>query len=431
MFCTEAVFSCFQSSSTNQRFSRNVARRSRISAPSRQETGFANSNRRQFSRRARTSPTRRQQNGFSDAIRRRQTTFSQIRNRPPSNPRTSSIIRNRNRNFRLRPNWNRSRFSNVRFGRLINSGSRNIPQRHSSISHQQRISIQPSNQANNRMVSVPKSLLTELLQNARRLNRKLNSNQVETMSGTVTQPPIRLTISPNNIANSLTSNIGNQLQNLLQWNQIQNVLDSSIQQRIPSLPSSLSFQPNIGESFGNDQALLILPTMTPQIIIAPQPKPTVPEYKPSQFDIALQAHILDELGFENLVTDTPDAAEVHQQQPQKKPKKTKIVINTNTKSKHTAQNNSKVSINQQGNNNPSLQQIAAVTSTTLKPIRIVFSGQQTSLMTDAVTTPAPAGQISVNNNQISVNNNQKLIITPSGNYTIQHLPNSNNGFQIA
>jgi hypothetical protein len=117
------------------------------------------------------------------------------------------------------------------------------------------------------------------------------------------------------------------------------------------------------------------------------------------------------------VTDAPDASDVKQPPRRKpKPKKTQLVINTKSQPKKQP------SVKQPTNSNQGLAHIAGATMTTLKPIRIMFNAQQMAPVTNTATTPMPG--------PISVSKNQKLIITPSGNYTIQHLPSNNNGFQI-
>lgn len=290
--------------------------------------------------------------------------------------------------------------------------------------HTQQRHSSSSQSSANRMVSIPKDLLINLLQNARRLNRNLNSRRVEQhMTQPVTQPSVILSVSANNLENSISKNIGSQLQNLLRWNQAQNVIETATPYRFPSIPSSIAFQPFVEEPFGNDPQYVLMPSMSPPVIFSPPH--TAPTYRPTQFDLALQAHILDELGLEHLIKDMPDASEVQQPTPEKKPKKskkTKIVINT--KKNQKVQNN--LPKQQSSGINDLITPKAAagdMMATTMKPIRIVLNNHIQSVQSQAPTTPSTG--------PISVHQNQKLIITPSGNYTIQKVPLSNSGFQIA
>lgn len=383
-----------QTQPTNRIPTRNLVRRNRVPLPTREDNG---------------APSRG---------RRRQATFSRFRSLPTVRS-SGNSLRTRTRNSRVRPsNVNQNRFSNVRFERVANTGSRAIPQRHNFINNRRRAPTQRNTRTSNGMISISRSLLIDLLQIARLLKGNMNSRQVVTTPRTVTQPTISLSLSPNSFPNSLSNNIGNQLQNLLQWDRVQNVMNSGVLPRRASIPSSLAFRPIVEEPFGNDPSVLLLPSVRPQILMAPPPT-----FQPSQLDLAFRAHLLDELGLENLVTDTPDASETNQPSPQKKPapQKTQLVINTKRQSKaHEAPSQS--SVKQQNNGHQGLAQIASVPMTTIKPIRIVFNAQQTGPLTNPATTPMPG--------PISVNKNQKLIITPSGNYTIQHVPSNNNGFQI-
>lgn len=360
--------------------------------------------------------------------RRHQSSGTRQRTRTlPHNRASGQFLRTLNGRLRLRPT-STTRSSGVRFGRVINSGfsSRGSASRavNSRMHTQQRHSSSPQS-SGNKMISIPKDLLIDLLQNARRLNRNLNSRRMEQqLTQPVTEPSVILSVSANNLANSISSNVGSQLQNLLHWNQAQNVIEKTIPHRIPSIPSSIAFQPIIEEPFGNEPQYVLMPSMSPPVIFSP-PHPA-PTYRPTQFDLALQAHILDELGLENLIKDMPDASEAQQPKPEKKPKKskkTKIVINT--KKNKRVQNNP-----QNGQNNHQTSGISHLiaagdlVATTMKPIRILLNNHiQSAAQTQAVTTPSPG--------PISVHENQKLIITPSGNYTIQKVPLNNSGFQIA
>lgn len=384
-----------------------------------------------------SSTSSRMDSGFSPRLRQSSAPLQRIRVHPTS--RTSSqFFRTRSGSLRLRTSPS-SRSSNVRFGRVVNHESQSRPI-HTATSHVPRRVATSSNTQSSRMVSIPKSLLLSLLQKARRLGRNSNVRKIEQAAPPqpVTQPTVHLTLQGNGLVNSISNTIGSQLQNLLNWNRVQNVLDTTAQQRLPSIPSSLAFNPLIEEPFGNDPQYLILPSMSPPVLFATQP---APKYKPTQFDLELQAHILDELGFEHLIKDTPDASDVKQETKAEKKapekKKTKIVINTksqnNPKSNvqnaqsqpHTNNNNNNNSQkNNQNNNNQGLQHVVAQpVSTTMEPIRIVLNNFQQTMNVNRPTTQVPG--------PISVNHNQKLIITPSGNYTIQQIPLSNSGFQIA
>lgn len=370
-------------------------------------------------------------NTFSS--RRPQTTVTRLgtRNLPHSRG-SSQFFRTRDGHLRLRPT-STSRTSGMRFGRLINSGfssrgSASASRAMNSGMHPQQRHSSSSQSSASRMVSIPKDLLINLLQNARRLNRNFNSRRVEQhVTQPVTQPSVILSVSANNLENSISNNIGSQLQNLLRWNQAQHVIETATPQRIPSIPSSIAFQPFVEEPFGNDPQYVLMPSISPPVIFSP-PHPA-PTYRPTQFDLALQAHILDELGLEHLIKDMPDASEVQQPKPEKKPqksKKTKIVINTK-KNKKVQNNPPNVQKKQQSSGiNHLIAPVAAASdlvASTMKPIRIVLNNHIQSVQTQAVTTPAPG--------PISVHKNQKLIITPSGNYTIQKVPLGNSGFQIA